>query len=179
MKTAKKSQKRVRLIDEICATLKDKDIYAAIKAGELTEAELRRFNYPFLLHTLKRIFREWKPDVRDVTIDRNARKALVWGGATGRSIPSIELLGVKHIPDFEINFSHTSIGIEYKRGKSGQTLRSGFAQALVYAIKYSFVIYLYVDVSEGQKILTAMKSESAQDFLDSLWEHYNIRFEVV
>lgn len=178
MKKAKKTARRIELIDKIAETLKSDDIYSAISAGNRTEAQLREFTYPFLLHTLEGIFRGWKIGVSDNTIKKNAKDALVWGGARGRSIPSIVLLGVKHIPDFEINFPNTSVGIEFKRGKSGQSLRNGFGQALVYSQKYGFVIYLYVDVSEDKKTLAAMQSKSAQEFLGSLWDHYNIRFVV-
>lgn len=178
MRRARKTVQRLEVIDEIANTLKTNEIYEVIIAGKMTEAQLRQFTYPFLSFALKRVFRRRKPHVSDKTINRNAEKALVWGGAKGRSIHALKLLGVKHIPDFEINLPSTTIGIEFKRGKSGQSLRNGFGQALVYSQKYDFVIYLYVDVSENRKTLAAMKGKTAQDFLGSLWEHYNIRFVV-
>ena len=73
MRIARKTARRIELIDNIADTLKGDEIYTAISAGKMSEAQLKKFTYPFLLFGLKDVFRSWKPHARDSTINSNAK----------------------------------------------------------------------------------------------------------
>jgi len=66
-----------------------------------------------------------------------------------------------------------------KKGKTGSAVRAGIGQAIVYTTKYDFVIYLFVDTSEGAKIKRSRNGRKERYVLNSLWENYNIHFSVL
>jgi Neuraminidase (sialidase) len=70
------------------------------------------------------------------------------------------------------------IGIEFKRGQKGSELRSGIGQSMVYATHYDFVLYLFVDTSDDSRIKNAQTGVNETEFIDNLWNQYNIKFIV-
>lgn len=102
----------------------------------------------------------------------------MWEGDKQTSISNFNFMGVQHRPDFEIRIRDTVIAIEVKRGETGQAIRDGLGQALVYSQKYDFVIYLFIDKSKGKALRKATTKSKEKALLDSLWKHHNIRFAI-
>ena len=176
---AKKSKQRVEIVDAISKSLKSREIYTKLRVKDRTESELRAFMYRYLLDSLEEMYKERKPSVREATIKQNASDALLWDGDASTVINSLQFLGVQHRPDFEVKIEGIRIGIEVKRGKSGTDIRAGLGQAMVYSQAYDFVIYLFADTSKDKKIRESIRQTREKAFLDSIWDNYNIRFDIV
>ena len=71
-----------------------------------------------------------------------------------------------------------NIAIEFKRGESGNSLRSGIGQSLVYSTNYDFVMYLFIDTSKDQRIKNAQTGTKEAQLMMDLWNRYNIKFTV-
>lgn len=71
------------------------------------------------------------------------------------------------------------IALEVKVGDSGQQIREGIGQAIVYSTKYDFVVYLFVDNSPNKKVLSSVYGLQEQRLAEQLWSEFNVRFHVV
>ena len=96
-----------------------------------------------------------------------------------RTIHNLKFLGVPHRPDLEVVVPGTTIAVEIKRGATGQTVREGIGQALVYTRRYDFAVVAIFDTSRKKKIVNALGGEAEKEFVDMLWKRHNIRFVVV
>jgi hypothetical protein len=178
---AKKSTQREWVVDEIIKTLSDYKIFTTLDYRRKNEAYLKQYMHQPLQAKLLQICRKLNPGVSDKTIESKAAKALFWEGDVKTPVNNIPFLGVQHRPDFKIEIGGIKIAVEVKRGESGYALREGLGQSLVYAScdKFDFVAYLFVDISRDKKILNAMTNPLDKSFIESLWEHHNIKFAIV
>jgi len=71
------------------------------------------------------------------------------------------------------------IAIEFKRGDSGGSLRSGIGQSLIYSTDYDFTVFLFIDTSDNSTIANCSRSEEEERFIENLWKNHNIKFIVV
>jgi len=71
------------------------------------------------------------------------------------------------------------MAVEIKIGDAGSDVRGGLGQSLVYVAEYDFVTYVFVDSSRDGKIARAQDNRFESDLIESLWDKYNVRFEVV
>jgi len=89
------------------------------------------------------------------------------------------LFGTQHRPDMEVNINDITIAIEIKKGDTGTDVRSGLGQCLVYQTKYSFTLFLFIDTSSDKRILNSIKSDKEMGLINSLWDNYNVMFNIV
>lgn len=179
MARAKKTKRRLTIIEKVVGALKEPEIYQIIKARDKPEHQLRQMIYVYLRQALEKIIAAERPSLAIDTLKSKADDALLWDGDARTVINSLQFLGVQHRPDFEIRIENCRIGIEVKRGESGSDIRAGLGQAIVYCQHYDFVIYLFADTSKDSKILKSLPGAQEAELLISLWDNYNIRFEVV
>jgi len=85
-------------------------------------------------------------------------------------------MGTQNRPDMVLEINGLKIGIEFKRGKKGAELRSGIGQSMVYATHYDFVLYLFIDTNNDSRIKNAQTGVNETEFIDHLWDQYNIKF---
>ena len=137
--------------------------------------------YPRLEARVRRMVEEDFPDQRKATHNRKVDKALFWEANKQTTINNIQFLGVQHRPDFKVHYGGIRVAIEVKLGQTGQAVREGIGQSLVYAnsTDFDFVLYLFVDTSRDKKVLHAYGRPIEQAFVKSLWSNYNIRFSVI
>ena len=103
-----------------------------------------------------------------------------WEQKIKTTVSHFDFLSTKHRPDsiLEIN-PNLRIAIEIKKGDSGSAIRSGIGQSIVYATQFNFVVYFFVDITPGLDIKNSMTAQREEILIQSLWDNYNIRFNIV
>ncbi|MCP3993475.1 MAG: hypothetical protein GY722_00205 [bacterium] len=94
-------------------------------------------------------------------------------------IRHLQVFGVNHRPDFEIRVADMLIAVEVKVGKTGQAIREGLGQSVVYARKYDFVIYLFADTSKTRALKNSTKKKRERKIIDDFWAFHNTRLVIV
>lgn len=109
-----------------------------------------------------------------------AYKEFKWEQNKATRVRNFTFFNTNHRPDAELTLPDgLKIAIEIKKGKNGESLRSGIGQSIVYSQKYDFVLYFFVDISEGANIRSAYTGTSEEILIQSLWNNYSIKFFVV
>ena len=175
---AKKTKRRVDLVAGIVAALTDPEIRGTIAIYK-SEDYIKQFMYRYLVDELTSRHRSLSPTLSEAKLRRKAQRSVVWEGDVKASIKNMKFLGASHRPDFEVLLPWAKIAVEIKRGSSGQQVRDGLGQCLVYAQKYEFVVFVMIDSSKSAKIKRSVKSDPESRFLKSLWDNYNIKFAVM
>lgn len=178
MKYKSKSQKRIDFIDLISEAITHDDIFGTINYKNQNEDQIKQFIYPHLVDSLTEYV------VREKGIDKLAAKSKVkknlkWEGNVNTTVNHILFMGTQNRPDMVLEMNGLKIAIEFKRGDKGSDLRSGFGQSMVYATHYDFVLYLFVDTTDDKRIYNAIGGGNETEFLDNLWDLYNIKFILV
>ena len=178
---APKSARRTRVVDSILACLGSDQIFKTLDYRRKSEAYIKQYMHQPLQSCLLGLYRELGGDLREATLRRKVKAALLWEGDVSTTINNIRFLGVQHRPDFVVRFEELRIAVEIKRGEAGSAIRDGIGQSLIYAASedYDFVAYLFVDTSRDKKIHDSLRKPADRAFVESLWQNYNIRFQIV
>ena len=179
VKKKKKTKKAVMIIEGIVTALKSENIYKRIPYESQRESNIQTSLDNALLNGLKEIIKQMEPHLRESTILNKAKHSLFWETDKSVTINNIIFLGTQHRPDFLVDIYGQRIGVEIKRGDDGSSIRDGIGQSIVYSTTYDFVVYLFIDITPDKKILHSYKGQTEKDMVDSLWQNYNIRFDVV
>lgn len=96
-------------------------------------------------------------------------------------VPNFITFGVGNRPDAIIILkdSDYKFCLEIKKGKNSQALRSGLGQSLVYSNRFDFVIYFFIDTSNTGDIEKSITANYETSLIESLWDNYNIKFQIV
>ena len=176
---AKKTQRRLVLVEEILVGLRSPKIYDVISYRTWDESKIRAFMHSHLIEAMQRVFRSLQPHQHARTIERKATNAVLWEGDIGVTISNIQFFGVQHRPDFVINAEGVKIAVEIKRGESGSEVRDGIGQSMVYATHFDFVVYLFIDTSRDKKIKASIKNAVEARLVHTLWQDFNIKLSVI
>ena len=95
------------------------------------------------------------------------------------TVNNFVFFGVQHRPDFVVKIDGLKIAVEVKRGDSGSAVREGIGQSIVYAAAFDFVCHIFIDTSKDKKVLNSLQEPAERFFVKTLWNNYNIRFDVV
>lgn len=177
MKYKSKSQKRIDFIDLISEAITHDDIFGTINYKNQNEDQIKQFIYPHLVDSLAEYIVENKGINKSDAKDQ-VKKNLKWEGDVNTTVNHILFMGTQNRPDMVLEMNGLKIAIEFKRGKKGSDLRSGFGQSMIYATHYDFVLYLFVDISDDKRIQNAQGGVNEQAVCNELWDNYNIKFIV-
>jgi|TARA_R110002096_G_scaffold58655_1_gene147586 hypothetical protein len=178
MKLSSKSKKRLKLLDVIKEGITSHEIFETIDYKNQSEDKIKQFIYPNLLNSLS----NWivKSKGFEPGLARKSAKTMVkWEGNIKTTVKNIQFMGTSNRPDMTVETNGVRVAIEFKRGKSGSSLREGFGQSLIYSTAYDFVIYMFIDTSDEKKIVNGATSVAEQSFLKNIWDNFNIKFLVV
>lgn len=178
MKYKSKSQKRLDFIDLITEAITHDDIFGTINYKNQNEDQIKQFIYPHLVDSLSEYVVEHK-GIDKVLAKEQVKKSLKWEGNVNTTVNHILFMGTQNRPDMVLEMNGLKIAIEFKRGGKGSDLRSGFGQSMVYATHYDFVLYLFVDTTDDKRIFNSTGGGNETEFIDLLWNQYNIKFIVV
>lgn len=175
---AKKSQKRTMIVERVLNALKNDDIFNRLKYKQKSETELQNRMAIYLQKEVQRLYEDVKGYVPETALKR-ARTDFASEEDPKTTVNNFVLMGVQHRPDFTIDFDGLSIAVEIKKGDSGQSVREGIGQSIVYSSNFSFVVYLFVDCSKDNRVKNSMNGDRERKLKESLWENYNVLFDVV
>ncbi len=176
---AKKSRKRVQIIDTITRAAASPKILTVASPASLKENSVRMAIHGGLLNGVEDIYASLSPTVSERRNQSKAAESVIIEAGGGTVINNLQLFGTQHRPDFEVKVDGLKIAIEVKVGDSGQQIREGIGQAIVYSTKYDFVVYLFVDNSPNKKVLSSVYGLQEQHLAEQLWSEFNVRFHVV
>lgn len=178
MKLSSKSKSRLELLDLITEGITSRDVFDTINYKGQSEDKIKQFIYPHLLDSLT----EWivkKKDFSRALAKEKAKTMLKWEGNINTTINHTHFMGTANRPDMIVETGDLKIAIEFKRGTSGSDLRSGFGQCMIYSTTYDFVLYMFIDTTSDSKIVKASSGIAEQNFIEDLWNNFNIKFVIV
>jgi len=175
MKLASKSKNRMAILEMLQDGITTTDIYETIDYKNQSEDKIKQFIYPHLLDKIS----TWIAERKGYSLDLARQKAktmLKWEGSVKTTVKNIHFMGTANRPDMTVDIEGIKIAIEFKRGNRGSSLRDGFGQSMIYSTAYDFVLYLFIDTSEDGKILNGATSITEENFLNKVWDNFNIKF---
>ena len=178
---ARKSQRRITIVDSILDVLSSKQIFDTLDYRHKKEGYLKQYMHQPLVEAVKQLYRDLDKVEKPSLLEKYARASVLWEGDVNTTVNHIRVLGVQHRPDFIVIFDDVRIAVEVKRADSGMSVREGIGQGVVYAASgdYDFVILLLIDLTKGKSIVESLHRDGDQHLVDSLWENYNIRLGIV
>ena len=178
MKLASKSKKRIELLDSIQSGITTRDIFETIDYKSQSEDKIKQFIYPHLLDQLTEYVMEKKGFSRGLAKEK-ARTMIKWEGNVKTTVKNMQFMGTANRPDMTVEADGVKIAIEFKKGDRGSALREGFGQSVIYSTVFDFVIYMFIDTSEDSRISNGSTAITEQNFLENLWDNFNVKFTVV
>lgn len=178
MKLASKSKKRLELLESIQLGISTRDIFETIDYKSQSEDKIKQFIYPHLLDQLTEYVMEKRGFNRSLAKEK-AKTMIKWEGNIKTTVKNMQFMGTANRPDMTIENEGIKIAIEFKKGDRGSSLREGFGQSIIYSTVFDFVIYMFIDISDDGRILNGATAVTEQNFLDNLWNNFNVKFTVV
>lgn len=121
----KKTAARMKIIKGIVSCLNSDDVFKGVTVENWSEKELSIQLHNFLRGGMKIIFQKLHPGQSDKKITQRVDKAVLWEGASDKTIRAIPIFGTRHRPDFAIHVKGIKIAVEIKKGEGGSSLRGG------------------------------------------------------
>jgi hypothetical protein len=178
MKQKSKSQKRIELLDLVSESITQDDVFNVIDYRNKSEDQIKQFIYPHLVDDLAQYMVQEQGIDKAVAKDK-IKKSLKWEGNVNTTINHILFMGTQNRPDMILEINGLKIAIEFKRGDKGSDLRSGIGQSMVYSTHYDFVLYLFIDTSKDKRIVNARGGVNETEFVELLWDQFNIKFVTI
>lgn len=178
MKQKSKSQKRIELLDLVSESITQDDVFNVIDYRNKSEDQIKQFIYPHLVDDLAEYMVQEQGTDKAVAKDK-IKKSLKWEGNVNTTINHILFMGTQNRPDMILEINGLKIAIEFKRGDKGSDLRSGIGQSMVYSTHYDFVLYLFIDTSKDKRIVNARGGVNETEFIELLWNQFNIKFVTI
>ena len=178
MKQKSKSQKRIELLELVSESITQDDVFTVIDYRNKSEDQIKQFIYPHLVESLTNYLVE-EGSLEKTKAKDKIQKSLKWEGNVKTTINHILFMGTQNRPDMVLEINGLRIAIEFKRGEKGSDLRSGVGQSMIYSTHYDFVLYLFIDTSKDKKIFNAQGGVNETEFVELLWDQFNIKFITV
>lgn len=178
MKLASKSKNRIAILDMLQDGITTGEIFETINYKNQSEDKIKQFIYPHLLTQVSNWVAERK-GFSPALAREKAKTMIKWEGNVKTTVKNIQFMGTANRPDMTVDIEGIKVAIEFKKGERGSALRDGFGQSLIYSTAYDFVLYLFIDTSENSKIVNGATSITEQNFLNNIWNNFNIKFIVV
>lgn len=178
MKQKSKSQKRIGLVSLINEAITCDDVFKTLDYKNKSEEKIKQFIYPYLVDSLVERMMETKGLTKD-SAKKYVKKNLKWEGNVNTVVNHILFMGTQNRPDMILEMDGLKIAIEFKVGGKGSDLRSGIGQSMIYSTHYDFVICLMIDTTDDKRILNSRGGVNETNFVDLLWDRFNIKFTVV
>jgi hypothetical protein len=175
---SRKTERRTQIITKIMDALKDNEIFDRVKYKQKSESELQNRMATPLHRTVVSLYEEFKGYVPS-TSEKMARINFASEEDPNTTVNNFVFMGVQHRPDFTIDFDDMKIAIEIKKGSCGKSIREGLGQSIVYNTHFDFVVYLFVDTSNDDRLKNSMNGDKERLMKKNLWEQHNVLFDIV
>jgi hypothetical protein len=179
MKLASKSKNRIAILDMVQDGISthNQELFETTDYKNKSEDDIKKIIYPNLLNKVTEYVMGKKGFNRSLAREK-AKTMIRWEGNTYNSVKPIHFMGIDSRPDMSLDINGVKVAIKFKKGNRGQELREGFGQSLIYSTVYDFVIYMFIDTSEDNRIINGAESVTEQRFLDNIWDNFNIKFVI-
>jgi len=178
MKLASKSKNRIAILDMVQDGISTQNLFEVLDFKDKTEDKIKQLIYPNLLNKVTEHVMERKGFNRSLAREK-AKTMINWEGSSNKLVKDIHFMGTTNRPDMTLDISGVKIAIEFKKGNRGSAIREGFGQSLIYSTVYDFVIYMFIDTSDENKIVNGATAVTEQKFLSNIWENFNVKFVIV
>ena len=178
MKLASKSKNRILILEMIQDGISTHEIFETIDYKNQSEDKIKQFIYPNLLNKVTEYVMEKKGFGRGLAREK-AKTMIKWEGNKQTTVKNIHFMGTTNRPDMSLDIGGVKVAVEFKKGNRGSGLREGFGQSLIYSTVFDFVIYMFIDTSDDRKIVNGATAVTEQDFLDNIWDNFNVKFVIV
>jgi Zn/Cd-binding protein ZinT len=178
MKLASKSQNRIAILDMIQDGISTNEIFETIDYKKQSEDKIKQSIYPNLLNRLTDYVMEKKGFSRSLAREK-AKTMIKWEGSSSTAVRNIQFMGTSNKPNMTVDIEGVKIAIEVKKGNRGSNLREGFGQSVIYSTIFDFVLYLFIDTSEDSRILNGSIYITEENFLEKIWNNFNVKFVIV
>ncbi len=177
MKMAKKTDRRVKLLQSIILHMKSHNMFSKqVSRKRDTENVIQKNLFLSLEDKLEEFLIEYG-------IREKKSKELVanfqWEQKLTTTVNNFTVFSTNHRPDAILDLDDFRIGIEIKKGDGGSALRSGLGQCLLYSTEFDFVLYLFVDITPNQNIRKSTEGQREKDIIEDLWNSHNVMFDVI
>ncbi len=181
MKLTVKSEKRALFLETVIEFMKGNNIFSDYvsrdrdTAGQIQKSIFLELEENKLPGAIANSFR-----YSDKKSTEWVKNHFHWEKKTITTVNNFPFMATNHRPDAVLDLPDgCRVAIEIKKGYTGAEIRAGIGQAIVYATQFDFVLYLFVDTTDSRDILSASSGVKEQSLVKSLWDNYNIRFDVV
>jgi hypothetical protein len=178
MKLASKSKNRISILEMIQDGISTHEIFETIDYKNQSEDKIKQFIYPNLLNKVTEYVMEKKGFSRGLAREK-AKTMIKWEGNKQTTVKNIQFMGTSNRPDMSLDIGGVKVAVEFKKGNRGTGLREGFGQSLIYSTVFDFVIYMFIDTSDDRKIINGATAVTEQDFLENIWDNFNVKFVIV
>ena len=178
MKIASKSKKRLEILKALTEGITHPEIFETIDYKNQSEDKIKQFIYPNLLDKVTEHVMEKKGFNRSLAREK-AKTMIKWEGNKKTTVKNIQFMGTSNRPDMSLDIGGVKVAVEFKKGNRGAGLREGFGQSLIYSTVFDFVIYMFIDTSDDRKILHGATTVTEQNFLENIWDNFNVKFVIV
>lgn len=178
MKLASKSKNRISILEMIQDGISTHEIFETIDYKNQSEDKIKQFIYPNLLNKVTEYVMEKKGFSRGLAREK-AKTMIKWEGNKQTTVKNIQFMGTSNRPDMSLDIGGVKVAVEFKKGNRGTGLREGFGQSLIYSTVFDFVIYTFIDTSDDRKILHGATTVTEQNFLEKIWDNFNVKFVIV
>jgi hypothetical protein len=175
---ARKSERRTEIVGRIMSALKNDEVFSRLKYKKKSESELQNRMATPLNREVAKLFEDYKGYKTERALNE-ARVKFSSEEDPNTTVKQFMFMGVQHRPDFTIDFDDMKIAVEIKKGGSGQSVREGIGQSVVYNTNFDFTVYLYVDTSADDRIKNAFNGDRESKLRNDLWNNHNVLFDVV
>lgn len=175
--SASKTKGRTKTLKEVTGIISSKSIFEVIDYRNKSEDSIKQFMYQPLKGYFEKKF--VSEGMSPEKAEAKANSVVTWESNINTTLHNMEFCGTYHRPDFKLNYDGLIVALEIKRGCTGEAIRSGLGQCLVYQTVYDFTICLFIDTSDDKHILKGSSSPTAVELFDSLWNNHNAMFVVI
>ena len=174
-----KTTKRTEFIDAVYNCMKQHEYFSDRYTRDDNEGQIQKVVFSRLHSQLPEIYEKYLGINKEKAV-KIIDKTFAYEKNQDLTMHNRLYFGLYHRPDAEIFMDkNLKLAIEIKKGNQGSDIRSGLGQSLVYSQIYDFVLYVFVDTSDERKIRNNSTADDEKALIESIWEHYNIRFKVV
>lgn len=175
---ARKSERRTEITHRIMKSLKHNEVFSRMKYKQKTESEIQNRMAVPLHREVVSLYEDYKGYDTKTAIKR-ANVDFASEEDPNTTVNNFMFMGVQHRPDFTIDLDGLNIAVEIKKGDSGQSIREGIGQSIVYNTNFDFTIYLFVDTSKDDRLKNAMGGLKETELRENLWEMHNVLFDII
>jgi hypothetical protein len=177
MKMAKKTDRRVKLLNSIISHMKSHNMFSKQVSRKRDTENVIQKNLFLALedHLGKYLIKYGVGEVKSKKIVANFQ----WEQKLTTTVNNFTIFSTNHRPDAILDLDDFRIGIEIKKGDGGSSLRNGLGQCLLYSSEFDFVLYLFVDITPNQNIHKSTKGQREKDIIEDLWNNHNVMFDII